>query len=150
MLKVLLILLLSQSANAIDNSQKERAKEAGVEIQYEHNSKRTYLANDQIALDTEIEYAKAIRWSMASEWSKTAKIYIKLANRGHPVSQVHLGKQYVHGNGVPMNLIEAYKWFLLSETAIADHYINLISEDMEKEEIDEAKRIATNFIASYN
>ena len=80
-----------------------------------HDPKRTYLANDNFALDTEISYAKATRFSSQGNWKETAKIYLKTANRGHPTSQVHLGKLYVHGNGVPQDLVEAYKWFLLSE-----------------------------------
>ena len=88
-------------------------KKDGKNIQYDHDIMRPYLSNDQIALDTEITYAKAIRLQMGGKWKETADLYIKIANRGHPTAQVHLGKQYVHGNGVKRSLVEAYKWFYL-------------------------------------
>ena len=111
---------------------------------------RPYLSNDQIALDTEITYAKAIRLQMGGKWKETADLYLKIANRGHPTAQVHLGKQYVHGNGVKTSLIEAYKWFYLSETSIGKHFVELISADMTKEEIEEAKKLIKKFKPVYN
>ena len=111
---------------------------------------RPYLSNDQIALDTEITYAKAIRLQMGGKWKETAELYLKIANRGHPTAQVHLGKQYVHGNGVQASLVEAYKWFYLSETSIGKHFVKLISEDMTKEEIEEAKKLIKSFKPVYN
>ena len=116
-------------------------KKDGKSIQYDHDIMRPYLSSDQIALDTEITYAKAIRFQMGGNWEETAKLYLKIANRGHPTAQVHLGKQYVHGNGVKTSLVEAYKWFYLSETSIGKHFVKLISEDMSDEEINEAKKV---------
>ena len=111
---------------------------------------RPYLSNDQIALDTEITYAKAIRFQMGGKWDETAALYTKIANRGHPTAQVHLGKQYVHGNGVEMNLVEAYKWFYLSETSIGKHYVKIISKDMSQKDIREAKNLIKNFKPVYD
>ena len=110
---------------------------------------RTYLANDQLALDTEIMYAKAIRLQMGALWKETAKIYKIIANRGHPIAQLHLGKQYVHGNGVEKSLVTAYKWFSLSETEIGKHFIEEISKDMSKKQIILAKEHVKNFKSSY-
>ena len=125
-------------------------KKDGKNIQYDHDIMRPYLSNDQIALDTEITYAKAIRLQMGGKWEETASLYIKIANRGHPTAQVHLGKQYVHGNGVNTSLIEAYKWFYLSETPIGKHFVKIISEDMSQEEINEAKKLIKNFKPVYD
>ena len=111
---------------------------------------RPYLSNDQIALDTEITYAKAIRLQMGGNWKETAELYEKIANRGHPTAQVHLGKQYVHGNGVEMSLIKAYKWFYLSETSIGKHFVKIISEDMSEEDITAAKNLINKFSPSYD
>ena len=119
-------------------------------IQYDHDIMRPYLSSDQIALDTEITYAKAIRLQMGGNWKETAELYLKIANRGHPTAQVHLGKQYVHGNGVETSLIEAYKWFYLSETSIGKHFVKIISEDMTKAEIIEAKALIKNFKPVYD
>ncbi len=125
-------------------------KKNGQEIQYDHDIMRPYLSNDQIALDTEITYAKAIRFQMGGNWEETAKLYLKIANRGHPTAQVHLGKQYVHGNGVKASLVEAYKWFYLSETSIGKHFVKLISEDMSENEINKAKNLINKFKPTYD
>ena len=124
-------------------------KQNGSNIQYDHDEMRPYLSNDQIALDTEIKYAKAIRFQMGGQWKETAKLYAIIANRGHPVAQLHLGKQYFHGNGVQESLVEAYKWFFLSETAIGKHFIENISLEMTENEILQAKEKIRNFKPVY-
>ena len=48
------------------------------------------------------------------------------------------------------SLIEAYKWFYLSETSIGKHFVKLISEDMTKEEIEKAKKLIKNFKPTYD
>ncbi len=119
------------------------------EIEYDHDPMRPYLSSDELALDTELKYAKCIRLQMGGYWNEIAKLYLIIANRGHPTAQVHLGKQYVHGNGVEEDYIEAYKWFSLSETAIGKHFIKVISEDMSIEQIKEAKNLVKNFKPVY-
>ena len=119
------------------------------EIEYEHDPMRPYLSSDKLALDTELKYAKCIRLQMGGYWDEIAKLYLIIANRGHPTAQVHLGKQYVHGNGVEEDYIQAYKWFSLSETSIGKHFINVISEDMSDEQIKEAKNLVKNFKPVY-
>ena len=119
------------------------------EIEYDHDPMRPYLSSDKLALDTEHKYARCIRLQMGGYWDEIAKLYLIIANRGHPTAQVHLGKQYVHGNGVEESYIQAYKWFSLSETAIGKHFINVISEDMSEEEIKEAKNLVKNFKPVY-
>ena len=119
------------------------------EIEYEHDPMRPYLSSDKLALDTEHKYAKCIRLQMGGYWNEIAKLYLIIANRGHPTAQLHLGKQYVHGNGVEEDYIEAYKWFSLSETAIGKHFIKVISEDMSNEQIIKAKILVKNFKPVY-
>ena len=119
------------------------------EIEYEHDPMRPYLSSDKLALDTELKYAKCIRLQMGGYWDEIAKLYLIIANRGHPTAQLHLGKQYVHGNGVEEDYIEAYKWFSLSETAIGKHFIKVISEDMSNEQIKQAKNLVKNFKPVY-
>ena len=128
---------------------RELIKKNGDNIQYDHDPMRTYLSNDQLALDTEIMYAKAVRLQMGAYWEETAKIYKTIANRCHSTAQLHLGKQYVHGNGIKKNLIEAYKWFSLSETEIGKHFIEEISKDMSVKEIVLAKKLIKNFRPLY-
>jgi len=119
------------------------------EIEYEHDPMRPYLSSDKLALDTELKYAKCIRLQMGGYWDEIAKLYLIIANRGHPTAQLHLGKQYVHGNGVEEDYVEAYKWFSLSETAIGKHFIKVISEDMSNEQIKKAKNLVKNFKPVY-
>ena len=119
------------------------------EIEYEHDPMRPYLSSEKLALDTELKYAKCIRLQMGGYWDEIAKLYLIIANRGHPTAQLHLGKQYVHGNGVEENYIEAYKWFSLSETAIGKHFIEVISADMSNEQIRQAKNLVKNFKPVY-
>ena len=119
------------------------------EIQYEHDPMRPYLSSDKIALDTEHKYARCIRLQMGGYWDEIAKLYLIIANRGHPVAQLHLGKQYVHGNGVEEDYIEAYKWFSLSETAIGKHFIKVISEEMSEVQIKKAEALVKKFKPVY-
>ena len=146
-LYLLILILLFNST--LQTSDRELVKKNNANIQYDHDPMRTYLANDQLALDTEIMYAKAIRLQMGALWKETAKIYKIIANRGHPIAQLHLGKQYVHGNGVEKSLVTAYKWFSLSETEIGKHFIEEISKDMSKKQIILAKEHVKNFKSSY-
>lgn len=144
-----ILILVFLFNNSMLSNDRELIKKNGDNIQYDHDPMRTYLANDQLALDTEIMYGKAIRLQMGAYWEETAKIYKTIANRGHPIAQLHLGKQYVHGNGIKKSLIEAYKWFSLSETEIGKHFILEISKDMSDKEIILAKKLIKNFRPLY-
>ena len=127
----------------------DKTKNIKYEIEHEHDPMRPYLSSDKLALDTELKYAKCIRLQMGGYWDEIAKLYLIIANRGHPTAQVHLGKQYVHGNGVEEDYIQAYKWFSLSETAIGRHFIKVISEDMTNDQIKKAKDLVKNFKPVY-
>ena len=119
------------------------------EIEFEHDPMRPYLSSEKLALDTELKYAKCIRLQMGGYWDEIAKLYLIIANRGHPTAQLHLGKQYVHGNGVDEDYVQAYKWFSLSDTTIGKHFIKIISEDMTDEQIKEAKNLVKTFKPLY-
>ena len=69
MLKILSILIAFISCN-IELYARDLIiiKKNGKKIQYDHDIMRPYLSNDQIALDTEITYAKAIRLQMGGNW----------------------------------------------------------------------------------
>ena len=146
-LQILILIFLFH--NLLLAKDRELIKKNGDNIQYDHDPMRTYLANDQLALDTEHLYAKAIRLQMGAYWEETAKIYKTIANRGHPTAQLHLGKQYVHGNGIKKSLVEAYKWFSLSETEIGKNFIEEISKYMSVKEVILAKKLIENFRPLY-
>ena len=139
-----LFILSVSSLYSVDKPKKVKYK-----IEHEHDPMRPYLSSDKLALDTELKYAKCIRLQMGGYWDEIAKLYLIIANRGHPTAQLHLGKQYVHGNGVKEDYLEAYKWFSLSETAIGKHFIKVISEDMSIEQINKAKDLVKNFKPVY-
>jgi len=60
-----------------------------------------------------------------------------------------MGKIYLHGKGVEPNVIEAYKWFILSEDTTSIRNAKILSELMTKEELDKAEELIKNFIGSY-
>lgn len=148
-MKIFLIISFFLSFFLIAAEDKLEKNKFKYEVQREHDPMRPYLSSDKIALDTEIKYAKCIRLQMGGYWDEIAKLYLIIANRGHPTAQLHLGKQYVHGNGVEENYIEAYKWFSLSETAIGKHFIKIISENMSEKEIKQAKKLIKDFKPVY-
>ena len=143
---IFIVFLITTISNLYSTDKSNSVK---YEIEYEHDPMRPYLSSDKLALDTELKYAKCIRLQMGGYWDEIAKLYLIIANRGHPTAQLHLGKQYVHGNGVEEDYIEAYKWFSLSETAIGKHFIKVISEDMSIEQIKKAKNLVKNFKPVY-
>ena len=148
-MKYLFIIIIYCSFFSVNISAEKNSDDYEYEIQYEHDPMRPYLSSDEIALDTEHKYARCIRLQMGGYWDEIAKLYLIIANRGHPVAQLHLGKQYVHGNGVKEDYIEAYKWFSLSETAIGKHFIKVISEEMSEIQIQEAEDLVKNFKPVY-
>ena len=127
----------------------EKTSNVKYKIEYKHDPMRPYLSSDELALDTELKYAKCIRLQMGGYWDEIAKLYLIIANRGHPTAQVHLGKQYVHGNGVEEDYVQAYKWFSLSETSIGKHFIKIISEEMSSEQIEKAESLVKSFKPVY-
>ncbi len=68
----------------------DKHKKLKYEIEYEHDPMRPYLSSDKLALDTELKYAKCIRLQMGGYWDEIAKLYLIIANRGHPTAQLHL------------------------------------------------------------
>jgi hypothetical protein len=57
---------------------------------------------------------------------------------------------YVHGMGVEPNIIEAYKFFKLSEDETSKNlYLKVLREKMTQEQIEEAENLVKNFEATY-
>ena len=134
----------------VTEDMKRRAQEAGVEIMRDHDVKRTYYSNDILSRDTHMNMQIAFRYSQANRLEEAAQLELISANRGLESAQVSIGKRYVHGNGIEPNVIEAYKFFKLSEDGTANNlYIKVIMEHMTKEQIEEAENLVKNFIATY-
>ena len=147
----LIIILLSNLAYAeITEDMENRAKEAGIIIMRDHDVKRTYYCNDQFARETHMNMQVAYRYSQVGDVEKAAQLELIAANRGLESAQVSVGKRYVHGNGLEQNIVEAYKFFKLSEDETSKNlYIKVIMEHMTQEQIDEAEKLVKNFKASY-
>ena len=147
----LIITLISNSAFAeITEDMEKRAKEAGIIIVRDHDVKRTYYCNDQFARETHMNMQIAYRQSQVGDVEKAAQLELIAANRGLEHAQVSVGKRYVHGNGLEENIVEAYKFFKLSEDETSKNlYIKVIMEHMSEEQIDEAENLVKNFKATY-
>ena len=134
----------------VTEDMKRRAQEAGVEIMRDHDVKRTYYSNDILSRDTHMNMQIAFRYSQANRLEEAAQLELISANRGLESAQVSIGKRFVHGNGIEPNVIEAYKFFKLSEDGTANNlYIKVIMEHMTKEQIEEAENLVKNFKATY-
>ena len=147
----LIIILLSNLAYAeITEDMERRAEEAGIIIMRDHDVKRTYYCNDQFARETHMNMQVAYRYSQVGDVEQAAQLELIAANRGLEHAQVSVGKRYVHGNGLEQNIVEAYKFFKLSEDETSKNlYIKVIMEHMTKEQINEAEKLVKNFKASY-
>ena len=147
----LILILLSNLAYAeITEDMERRAEEAGIIIMRDHDVKRTYYCNDQFARETHMNMQVAYRYSQVGDVEKAAQLELIAANRGLESAQVSVGKRYVHGNGLEQNIVEAYKFFKLSEDETSKNlYIKVIMEHMTQEQIDEAEKLVKNFKASY-
>ena len=156
MFKLILTILyslffISSYVNAeITEDMKTRALQAGVIIERDHDPKRTYLSNDYLARDTHMNMQLAYRHAQNNDPEKAAALTLISANRGLDYAQVSIAKMYVHGIGVEENVIEAYKFFKLSEDQTAQTlYLKVIIEKMTPEEIALGDKLVENFIGSY-
>ena len=144
-----LLLISFNSSAEVTEEMKKRASEAGVIIERDHDPQRTYLANDILAKDTIRNIQMAYYMYRARLDKEAAELYLISAQRGYEIAQSEMGKIYLHGKGVEPNVIEAYKWFILSEDATSIRNAKILSELMTKEELDKAEELINNFIGSY-
>ena len=144
-----LLLISFNSFAEVTEEMKKRASDAGVIIERDHDSKRTYLANDVLAQDTIQNIQKAYYMYRARLDIEAAELYLISAKRGYEIAQAEMGKIYLHGKGVEPNVIEAYKWFILAEDETSIRNAKILSELMTKEELDKAEEQIKNFMGSY-
>ena len=144
-----LLLISFNSSAEVTEEMEKRASEAGVIIERDHDPQRTYLANDILAKDTIRNIQMAYYMYRARLDKEAAELYLISAQRGYEIAQSEMGKIYLHGKGVEPNVIEAYKWFILSEDATSIRNAKILRELMTKEELDKAEELINNFIGSY-
>ena len=137
------------SSAEVTEEMEKRASEAGVIIERDHDPQRTYLANDVLGKDTIRNIQMAYYMYRARLDKEAAELYLISAQRGYEIAQSEMGKIYLHGKGVEPNVIEAYKWFILSEDTTSIRNAKILSELMTKEELNKAEELIKNFIGSY-
>jgi TPR repeat protein len=77
--------------------------------------------------------------------------YRKAADHGYDFAQEKLGNCYLRGDGVPMNYIEAYKWFSLAcaqakpMAAMSKWSLTVLEHSMTPAQIAEGQRLASEF-----
>jgi TPR repeat protein len=84
------------------------------------------------------DYKEALRW------------YQKAADQGGPAAQSNLGRIYQSGIGVTQDFVQAHKWYNLSASAgdkDAAEARDQLAQQMTKEQISEAKKLAKEFTA---
>ena len=146
---ITLLLMSFNSSAEVTEEMKKRASEAGVIIERDHDPQRTYLANDVLAKDTIRNIQMAYYMYRARLDKEAAELYLISAQRGYEIAQSEMGKIYLHGKGVEPNVIEAYKWFILSEDETSIRNAKILSELMTKEELEKAENLIKNFKGSY-
>lgn len=76
--------------------------------------------------------------------------YRKAAEQGYAAAQFNLGVMYANGQGVPQDLVQAHKFFSLAEPTqgeVATNNRKLVEADMTPEQIEEAQRLAREWLA---
>ncbi len=79
------------------------------------------------------DYIQAVAW------------YRRAAEQGDAFAQFHLGAMYGEGRGVPRDYVQSYKWSSLAAAQgneTASKYRDITAERMNREQIDEAERLA--------
>ena len=98
-------------------------------------------SGDALCHNVETNYTEAVKW------------YRRAANQGLQLAQFALGGCYEFGYGVPIDNVEAYKWFYIAfsgdDTATASHAkenIDFLQRLMTPEQIAEAQHLSREFV----
>jgi hypothetical protein len=89
-------------------------------------------------------------WGVKKDGKEAVKWYRKSAEQGNATAQLNLGMCYVKGDGVPQDYVEASKWYNLAAAQgdkKAGQYRDNLSKQMTREQIAEAQRRASRFVA---
>ena len=92
---------------------------------------------------------QGLRYASVFQLGDAFEMFLRGAMRGHALSQIHLGKYYANGQGTEVDLVEAYKWFRLSDEPNADYYMEVLVEQMTPDQLAVAEQRARDFVGSY-
>ena len=84
----------------------------------------------------------------SENYKEALKWYRQAAEQGNRWAQGALAMMYVHGDGVPQDYVQAYKWAALSSSddyAPDVKYLNSLKEKMTAEQIAEAEKLVEEF-----
>jgi len=110
------------------------------------NDRPTWALTDWMAHDTTRKTQEAYRYHSYGAFDDAFDLYMVAASRGYPEAQLNIGNYYATGAApkAPADNVEAVKWYRLSGIGVADHYADLLREQMTDDEWAEAeRRIAT-------
>ncbi|MCE2510634.1 MAG: sel1 repeat family protein [Alphaproteobacteria bacterium] len=99
------------------------------------------------AQESHKDFAAGIYAYQQKDFATAYKYLAPLAAKGHSSAQYNLGRMYANGQGVPRNLIEAYKWFFLSfknGRKEGEQAMLSLAPLLKKEQISEAIERASN------
>ena len=86
------------------------------------------------------DYQEAVRWKRLA------------AEQGQRDAQTSLGAMYFLGKGITKDYVQAHKWFTLAAAAgngAAREGRNLVEQRMTAAQIDEAQRLASEWVAQH-
>jgi outer membrane protein assembly factor BamE (lipoprotein component of BamABCDE complex) len=100
--------------------------------------------NAYVAAGNNLEAAEEFKQylSIAPDDSSRFRHLCKAADLGHPSAQIEVGRHLMQGDfGVQKDLPRAYVWYLLGSSGQSDTHLQLLSEQMTREQIAEAKKM---------
>src|SRR5262249_53202858 len=84
-------------------------------------------------------------WGVHADAKQAVACFRQAAEKGNARGQMNLGRMYQEGHGVPIDPIEAYRWFTLASEngePIAEHCLPEICAKLPPRQIEDASRRA--------
>ena len=98
------------------------------------------------------EFEDAVQRINQRDYKGAYKMIVPLAEKGKAAAQLVLGMMYFKGTGVEKNIIEAYKWLIVSEKlgqeAGKKNRI-FIERQMSRNQIEKAHKLAKNWLQKH-
>ena len=98
------------------------------------------------------EFEDAVELINQRDYKGAYKMILPLAEKGRAAAQLVLGMMYFKGTGVEKNIIEAYKWLIVSEKlgqeAGKKNRI-FIERQMSRNQIEKAHKLAKNWLQKH-
>jgi len=89
---------------------------------------------------------------LTQDYQQALDMLLKAAEQGLASAQNQLGVMHFRGEGVPKDLVQAHKWFGIAATSddeSAKRYRSVLEEIMEQAQIEEAQKLAREWLAEH-